>query len=77
MTSRFDIVEAYYCFFMDYHGGQDSPEYARMCRMERYAHPRPNLSYDTLSEEAREIYDGLAANFNETGVIGYRNPCVR
>jgi hypothetical protein len=68
--NRFAIVEAYYCFFMDYHGGQDSREYERMSKMGRYFHPRPNLSYDTLEEDAREIYDRLAAQTEQ----GFNNP---
>ena len=71
--NRFSIVEAYYCFFMDYHGGQDSREYARMSRMSRYFKPRPNLSYATLDEESKDIYDRLAAQFNdEQPPAGYR-----
>jgi hypothetical protein len=54
---RFDIVEAWYLALSDCHGGQGSPEYARLCRMERYFRPSPLLSVDSLSENARMIYD--------------------
>jgi hypothetical protein len=58
---RHDIVEAHYCYCMDYHGGQGCPLYAKLCRIGRYYRPRPNLSYDTLGDNAREIYDNLAS----------------
>ncbi len=58
---RFDIVEAHYLYCADYHSGQGSALYAKLCRIGRYFSPRPNLSYETLSENAREIYDNLAS----------------
>ena len=57
MWDRFDIVEAYYLAFSHCHSGQWSREYARLSRMLRYFKPRANLSVDTLSDNAREIYD--------------------
>ena len=58
--NRFDIVEAYYLFFCDYHEGQNSEKYRRMCKLYSYGFkPRPNLSYETLEENGREIYDEL------------------
>jgi hypothetical protein len=54
---RFDIVEAYWCYFVEWHGGQNSREYIRLSKMDRYFKPRPNLSSETLEENAREIYD--------------------
>ncbi len=56
---RFDIVEAHYMFYCDWHSGQASPEYARLSQIGAYFTPRPNLSVDTLSDNAREIYDAL------------------
>jgi hypothetical protein len=58
---RFDIVEAYFCFFMEWYCGQNCPRYARLCRMDGYFKPRPDLSSDTLSENGRIIYNALAA----------------
>jgi hypothetical protein len=58
---RFDICEAYYLAFSHCHGGQWSREYARMCAMMRYFKPSPYLSVDSLSENAREIYDAVCA----------------
>lgn len=58
---RFDICEAYYLAFSHCHGGQRSREYARMCAMARYFKPSPMLSVDSLSDNAREIYDSACA----------------
>ena len=58
--NRFDIVEAYYIFFCDYHEGQNSHMYKRMCKLYNHGFkPRHNLSYETLEENGREIYDEL------------------
>ena len=62
MFDRFDIVEAYYCFFMEWYCGQNCPLYARLCRMYGYFKPRPDLSSDTLSENGKEIYDAIVAS---------------
>jgi hypothetical protein len=45
----------------DCHGGQWSPEYARLCRLQKSFRPSPLLSVDTLSDNAREIYDRACA----------------
>lgn len=58
---RFDIVEAYYLAFVDCHSGQWSREYARLCKMQKYFKPSPRLSVDTLSDNARVIYDDVCA----------------
>ena len=54
---RFDIVEAYYLALSECHGGQWSPEYARLCSMLRYFQPGLMLSADTLTDNGRAIYD--------------------
>lgn len=54
---RFDICEAYYLALTHCHGGQWSDEYARLCRMASYFTPRQSLSVETLSDNARAIYD--------------------
>lgn len=59
MFDRNDIVEAYYLFFCDYHEGQGSRKYERLSRMTRYYKPRMSLSLDTLSPNAKDIYQGL------------------
>lgn len=58
---RFDICEAYYLALSHCHGGQWSREYARLCCMADYFRPRPTLSVDTLSDNAREIYERACA----------------
>jgi len=58
---RFDICEAYYLALSDCHGGQWSPEYARLCRLRKSFKPSPLLSVDTLSDNAREIYARASA----------------
>ena len=59
--ARFDIAEAYYLALSHCHGGQWSREYARLCKLARTFRPRPSLSVETLSENAREIYDAACA----------------
>lgn len=60
--NRFDICDAYYIFAANYHGGQFSKEYRYFGRLEncRYR-PAPSLSEETLSENAKEIYDNLVS----------------
>ena len=59
--NRFDIVEAYYCYFVLYHGGQYSVDYRRMCNMQRYYRPSSfgGDKPERLTEGAREIFDSL------------------
>ena len=57
---RFDICEAWYCYASDYHGGQSSKLYSKFAQLDRIEfRPAPNLSYDTLTEKGKEIYDQL------------------
>jgi hypothetical protein len=57
---RFDIVEAFYCYMVDYHGGQSSKEYRLTGVFAKLEFsPRPNLDADTLTENGRAIYDAL------------------
>ena len=62
---RFDICEAYYLALSHCHGGQWSREYARLCRLSRYFKPSPMLDVDSLSENAREIYESACARMLE------------
>lgn len=59
--NRFDICEGWYLALSHCHGGQWSPEYARLSRMTRYFKPSPLLSVEGLSEDARAVYDGACA----------------
>lgn len=57
---RFDICEAYILYGMLYHGGQWSKEYRDQCRaMRLMTQIRSSLSVETLSENARAIFDSL------------------
>lgn len=59
---KFDICEAYFLFASLYHGGQGSKEYFIFTRLHRLGFsPRPNLTVESLSENGREIFDGLVA----------------
>jgi hypothetical protein len=57
---RFDIVEAHYQFCIDYHGGQWSPEYARLRRIQKYF--TPSIFGVLLSENGEAIYANLEKN---------------
>jgi len=58
--NRFDVAEAYFLFFSHYHEGQGSQKYQRLCKLLRHFQPGPLLSVETLTENGRAIYDGLA-----------------
>ncbi len=63
---RFDIVEAYYLYFVHYHGGQYSREYERLSKMGKYFTPAIGLGVDSLTENGLEIYNNLVKdNQNE------------
>jgi len=58
---RFDIIMAHYVFYANWHSGQWSEHYARLCRIGKYFTPAP-MGIDLNSEEnenAREIYISL------------------
>lgn len=58
---RFDIVEAYYLYFVRYHRGQSCPLYARLCKLRSYFTPSPSLECGEFSSDnAQAIYAGLA-----------------
>ena len=56
---RFNICEAWFLFLCHTHGGQWSPEYARLCRLLKHFSPSPLLSVESLGDNARAIYDNL------------------
>ena len=62
--NRFDIIEAHYVFYSDYHSGQWSDFYKRLSRITGYFKPRPNISYVTLSENSKDIYAALLERHN-------------
>ncbi len=60
MFNRFDICEAYYMFATLYHGGMGSEEYQIFNRLSKIKFkPSPMLDVESLSENAREIFDAL------------------
>jgi hypothetical protein len=76
---RFDICEAYLVLEWDYHTGgwlQERPSNVRRGERRGYVgestdvqlhrmqfRPRPSLSYDTLSENAKDIYEAARTRF--------------
>jgi len=70
MFDRFDIAEAHYCFAADYHGGQDSDLYRRLCRIldpDRVGlQPHADLCFDTLEDNGKAIYNGQEARHGFT-----------
>lgn len=60
---RFDICEAYYLALSHCHEGQWSEKYARLCNLLSYFRPSPFLKVETLSENAKEIYENLIAKW--------------
>ena len=52
--NRFDIVESYYLFFVNCHGGQWSTEYKRLSKMLSYFKPSPMLSPANCTEEVKD-----------------------
>lgn len=58
---RFQIVLGHYVYYLECHGGQWSPEYARMCKITKYFTPGYRaLCLDTEGNElAKEVYDNL------------------
>jgi hypothetical protein len=68
---RFDIAAAYYLYYCDYHSGQWSPEYARLCRILRYFRPSPMVEcLDRLSDNAQEIYHRLETTSHRAPIRG-------
>ena len=61
MFDRFQIVLAHYIFCMDYHNGQGSKEYKRMCKITSYFSPGyKGLDLGNKENElALEIYNAL------------------
>lgn len=57
---RFDICEAYHLYARDYHCGQFSRAFSVFARLQRIGFkPSPLLSFDSLSDNGKEIYNKL------------------
>ena len=60
----FDIVEAHYAYYCDYHSGQGSIGYEQICRIKYRMQFKPSplfTGYNSLSENGRVIYDNLVS----------------
>lgn len=69
MWERFDIVEAHYAFYCDYHSGQFSYFYRRLCHILNKLEFKPGPmfnGYRSLSENGKAIYDALCFLHGET-----------
>jgi hypothetical protein len=72
---KFDIVEAYYVYFVHNHMGQWSKEYKRLCHMSNYF--RPGLfikerGYLSLTDNGKEIHDNLNKRENAKYMENWR-----
>lgn len=57
---KFDIISAHYAFAVDFHGGQWTDLYAKLCSIQKYFNPGPLWKgYDSLTENGQAIYDAL------------------
>jgi hypothetical protein len=65
-TDRFAIVTAHYLWCSHHHGGQGSPEYARLSRISGYFKPNGLLCDDISRGDGtvREIYLALCEKNN-------------
>ncbi len=61
--NRFDILQAYYLYGSEYHSGQGSKEYAYIGRVLNtgFQPGAWGMSYDSLSDNGKAIYDNLVA----------------
>lgn len=57
--NKLDVCSAWYLWLSENHGGQWSEEYIRLCKVSSYFHPGLLFKYETMSENAKEIYDDL------------------
>jgi hypothetical protein len=64
--NRFDICEAWFCFACDWHGGQNTPEYAILGRLTNIGFkPAPALCFDALEINGKRIYRDLVAKHHD------------
>ncbi len=55
---RFDIVQAHFWYAADYHDGQWSNLYKRLCRIKEYYHPGA-IERGPTTDNAKAIYKDL------------------
>jgi hypothetical protein len=56
---RFDVCAAWYLWLTHNHGGQWSPEYERLCRLDGLYSPGLSEQRGELNENAQAIYDAI------------------
>lgn len=62
MIDRFDIVEGHYWFYCDWHGGQGTKEYKRLCKLTTYFKPGI-LQHHVSTEESLQVYITLMKKY--------------
>lgn len=61
--NRFDVLSAYYLYGMYFHTGQGSKEYAYLGRALNVGFkPGENFGFQSLSDNAKAIYNQLVRN---------------
>ena len=66
---RFDICEAYWCYSNDYHEGMFSELYKISGRLIGIDfNPNPNLCYELLSDNGKDIYNNLVERKHLSGL---------
>ena len=61
---RFDIVQAYYLFYVHYHGGIPCGSYQRLSYIKTVYRPNPSDQHlSGLTDNGRAIYDRLVERF--------------
>ena len=61
---RFDIKEAHFLFWSEHHGGQFSEGYLKLCKVLSNYSPSPFMSWESLSDNAKDIYRNLCDREN-------------
>ena len=57
---KFDICEGIFCFVVDWHNGQNSPEYQLHAWLDKEGFkPSSSFGSDTMGENAKMIYEFL------------------
>lgn len=56
---RFDIAEAWYLFLTNYHHGQWSKGYRRLCKLQESFTPGMCFDWHTLTDNGKAIYENL------------------
>ena len=62
---RFDIKEAHFLFWSEHHHGIASEGYAKLCKALSNFSPSPLLCWESLSDNAKDIYRNLCERESE------------